>query len=266
MLRIGNGSHVRVASIGAGPAVVLTHGYPDNLQIWCRVARRLSDQFQVHAFDWPGLGYSEPAVGGATPYHLADQLDAVVNALNLARVRVVGLDMGGQAALVFAARYTDRVERVVATNSLVVAEGPTSWDIRVMRTLSWNERILRRAPAVVFARALMTFLPPGDFLTRELRSDLWDAFRRASVRERLVRMSAGYQASLTRIQKDYRRIEAPVLGLWGKRDAHFPPEQAELLGSFVADYRHEVLDAPHWMPWSHADAVAERLKAFLSPE
>ncbi len=74
---------------------------------------------------------------------------------------------------------------------------------------------LASRPRNFFARALMTFLPSNDFLTGEVRRDFWDAFRQPSVRDRLVRMSTGYQASLTRIQQDYNKIEAPVLGLVG---------------------------------------------------
>ena len=35
-----NGRRLRVARLGSGPALVLLHGYPENLQIWCGVAPR----------------------------------------------------------------------------------------------------------------------------------------------------------------------------------------------------------------------------------
>ncbi|HEY7544564.1 MAG TPA: alpha/beta fold hydrolase, partial [Blastocatellia bacterium] len=61
-----NGKRLRVARAGSGPPLVLLHGYPDNLQIWSRLAPLLGERFEVIAFDWPGMGRSELWSGGAT--------------------------------------------------------------------------------------------------------------------------------------------------------------------------------------------------------
>ena len=53
------GHELRVARLGSGPPVILLHGYPDNLQIWSELAPRLAAHYEVFAFDWPGMGYSE---------------------------------------------------------------------------------------------------------------------------------------------------------------------------------------------------------------
>src|SRR5262249_7073814 len=150
-----SGRPVRVARLGdpAAPPVVFLHGYPDNLQIWCELLPRLADRFRVVAFDWPGLGYSAGWPGGATPSHLADRLLALLDAWGVARASLVGLDMGGQPALAFAARHPDRVDRLVVMNSLVQHDAPTSWEIRVLRRFGWNRVILRRLPWCVFRRA-----------------------------------------------------------------------------------------------------------------
>ena len=70
---------VRVARLGSGPPLVLLHGYPDNLQVFAGLAPRLADRAEVIALDWPGLGYSDPVGGGATPAHLADRLKAILD-------------------------------------------------------------------------------------------------------------------------------------------------------------------------------------------
>src|SRR5687767_10928598 len=54
---------VRVARAGKGPPVVLLHGYPENLQIWANLVPLLATRFEVFAFDWPGMGYSDPWPG-----------------------------------------------------------------------------------------------------------------------------------------------------------------------------------------------------------
>src|SRR3954454_19781999 len=114
-----DGRRVRVARLGSGDPLVLLHGYPDNLQIWCELAPRLASDYRVIAFDWPGMGRSDPWPGGATPSHMADRLAGLLDRWKLDSVTLAGMDMGGQPALVFAAKYPDRVRRLVVMNSLV---------------------------------------------------------------------------------------------------------------------------------------------------
>ena len=198
-----------MARLGAGPPLVLLHGYPDNLQIWCELAPRLADRFAVIAPDWPGMGYSEAWPGGATPFHMADRLLALLDAWGLDRVALAGLDMGGQPALAFAARHPERVSRLVVMNSLVQWDEATSWEIRILRRFGWNRLILRRLPRAVFRRAERTFLPRGVHLPPELRADLWSAFRRPEVRAFIAKMCAGYQGTLPQLRRavwhDHRR-------------------------------------------------------------
>ncbi len=98
------GKLVRVARMGSGPPVICLHGYPDNLQIWSRLAPVLAASHEVIAFDWPGMGYSESWPGGATPEHMAERLLSLMEDWKLDRAHLLGIDMGGQPALVFAAR------------------------------------------------------------------------------------------------------------------------------------------------------------------
>src|SRR5688572_22467708 len=98
-----SGQRLRIARVGSGPPLILLHGYPDNLQIWSELAPRLADQFEVIAFDWPGMGYSDAWSGGTTPFHMADRLLKILDEFDIERANLLGMDMGGQPALVFAA-------------------------------------------------------------------------------------------------------------------------------------------------------------------
>jgi len=260
-----NGRRVRVARLGKGPPLVLLHGYPDTLQIWSELALRLAGEASVIAFDWPGLGQSEPWPGGATPFHLADRLATLLDAWGLDRVDVAGLDMGGQPALAFAARHPGRIRRLVVMNSLVWWDEATSWEIRVLRRFGWNRLILRRLPGVVFRRAERTFLPRGVRLPPDLRADFWGAFGRPEVRAFLAKMCAGYQGTLPRLPELYRAITCPTLILWAGQDRHFPRAQAERLHDAIPGSALQVLpDARHWMPWHDSADVADRIGTFLA--
>jgi pimeloyl-ACP methyl ester carboxylesterase len=258
------GRRLRVARLGNGPPLVLLHGYPDNLQIWCELAPRLADCFEIIAFDWPGMGYSDVWRGGATPVHMADRLLNLLDAWQIDEASLVGMDMGGQPALAFAARHPGRTRHVVVMNSLVLWNAKTSWEIWVLRQFGWNRFILGHLPSVVFLRAERTFLPPGVKLPRALRADLWESFKRPEVRKFIIRMCAGYQGILPRLPELYSRIVCPTLLLWGETDAHFPPVHAEQLHELIAGSELQIMPgAEHWMAWYTADKVAEHIRAFI---
>lgn len=256
---------VRVARLGSGPPVVLLHGYPDNLQIFCALAPRLAEAFGVVAFDWPGMGQSEAWPGGTTPEHMAGRLLALLDSWRIGRAALVGMDMGAQPALVLAAQHPERLRALVVMNSFVLWERKTSWEIRLLRRYRWNERILRYLPRVVFLRAERTFLPRGVRLPADLRADLWQSFRRREVRAFISRMCGGYQGALPRLPQLYGRVRCPTLVLWGERDRHFPLTQGEGLHAAVPGSCLEVLPgAEHWMVWHSAPEVADRIATFLA--
>ena len=258
-----SGRRLRVARLGCGPPLILLHGYPDNLQIWCQLARRLSDKFEVIAFDWPGLGQSDGWPGGATPFHMADRLLELLDEWAIPRTGVVGMDMGAQPALVFAALHPERTHFLVAMNCLAYWNLSTSWEIDLLRKFGWNRFILSRLPSAVFRRAEKTFLPAGQALTKELRADLWESFRRKEVREFIVRMCAGYQGTLPRLPELYSQIVSPTLVLWGERDKHFPPAQARQLHRDITGSKLRIIpDAEHWMAHYLAEVVAKEILEF----
>jgi pimeloyl-ACP methyl ester carboxylesterase len=253
-----------VARLGSGPPIVLLHGYPDNLQIWSALAPHLAKQFEVIAFDWPGMGGSEGWHGGATPMEQAARLLALLDHWQLKRVRLVGHDMGGQPALAFAALYPERTTQVVVMNALTHGDAETSWEIRLLRQFRWNQIILRRLPRVVFRRAEWSFLPAGVHLPAALRADLWDHFRRVAVRQFIIRMCAGYQAALPRLPALYRRITAPTLALWAEQDKHFPPIHAQRLQEDIVNAQVAIVTgAEHWMAWHLAEEIAQRMADFF---
>jgi pimeloyl-ACP methyl ester carboxylesterase len=258
-----DGRRVRVARSGHGPAVVLLHGYPENLQIWSELAPRLAESCEVIAFDWPGMGYSDAWPGGATFIHQADRLRQLLDTWGIERATIAGTDMGGQPALAFAASHPERMQRLVVMNSLVQWDVATSWEIRTLREYRWNSFILNRLPWAVFRRAERTFLPRGVKLPPVLRADMWDSFKRPAVRRFIVRMCAGYQAQLPRLPDMVRRIACPALVLWAEHDAHFPIVHAERLHAQIAGSQMVVAPgARHWMAWHMADVVARQIMAF----
>jgi pimeloyl-ACP methyl ester carboxylesterase len=263
--KLSSGRLLRIARVGNGPPIVLLHGYPDNLQIWSEVALRLADHFEVIAFDWPGMGYSEAWPGGTTPFHMAKRLYEILDELGIERVSLVGMDMGGQPALVFAADNPERIDRLIVMNSLVLWDEDTSWEIQVLRKYGWNRFILRKFPRLVFWRAERSFLPRDHRLPSEVKEDLWQSFSQNEVRFFIARLCSGYQGTLMQLPEVYQKITCPTLVLWGEQDQHFPPNHAKRLCMAIPDSSLEIIPkAKHWMAWYLADTVAHSIRTFLA--
>jgi pimeloyl-ACP methyl ester carboxylesterase len=261
---VEGGRRLRLARLGQGSPVVLLHGYPDNLQIWCRLAPKLAERFDVIAFDWPGMGYSDPWPGGAAPRQMADRLLGLLDLWRLPAVDLVAMDMGGPPALALAATHPERLRRLTVMNSLVFGDAATSWEIRWLRRLGWNRFLLRHVSRPIFFRVERTSLPRGARLPAALRADLWGAFRRSAVRRFIARMCAGCEEDLAALAGLYPRVVCPTLVLWGACDRHFPPAQAERLKAAVPRSRLEIVaGGEHWMAWHLAEATADRILAFL---
>lgn len=257
------GRAVRVARLGSGPPVVLLHGYPDNLRIWSRVAEGLALHHEVIAFDWPGLGYSEAWEGPLDPVALATRVERILDALDLDRVAVVGMDMGGPPALCLAAARPERVAAVGVLNSLLFGDGPTSWEIAVMRRSGLARAAFGWMAGTVYQRCKATFLR-GAPLPEALDADLAGAFLHPEVRETVTVMCAAYERALPDLPQKYWQVRAPVLALWAEEDGHFPPGHAKRLASLVPGARSIVLPgALHWMAWTDAPAVVDHLRPFL---
>jgi pimeloyl-ACP methyl ester carboxylesterase len=260
---LSNRRLLRIARLGQGQPIVFLHGYPETLQIWSRLGPLLAEQFEVIAFDWPGMGYSEQWPGGATPQLLAKRLLTILDDLHLARPTVVGMDMGGQPALAFASMFPERIKQLVVMNSLVFGDESTSWEIRLLRHFGFNRFALRTLPGLIFRRAQKTFLKKSERIDEPLRQDFWNAFSSPEVRRFISKMCSGYQGTLDQLPRLYASIRCPTLILWAENDKHFPIIQATRLHQTIPGSTLEiVVEGTHWMPISSPEQLAESIARF----
>ncbi|AGZ41337.1 alpha/beta fold hydrolase [Actinoplanes friuliensis] len=108
-----NGTELNVALDGAGPPVLLVHGWPHTWQVWQLVLPLLAGRRRVIAPDLRGLGDSARAAGGFDAATGAGDLTGLLDALGVDRADVVALDAGVPAAFLLGALHPDRVRRLV---------------------------------------------------------------------------------------------------------------------------------------------------------
>jgi pimeloyl-ACP methyl ester carboxylesterase len=109
-------ARLRYRDEGAGPAVLLIHGWTLDLEMWEPQARALCDSFRIIRFDRRGFGLSsgQPALA----HDIAD-VHALCEHLNLSTVALVGMSQGARVAAHLAAEAPALV-------SCVVFDGPPS--------------------------------------------------------------------------------------------------------------------------------------------
>jgi pimeloyl-ACP methyl ester carboxylesterase len=107
---------------GEEPAIVLMHGFPDNLHLYDRLYPQLSPPRRVVAFDFLGWGASDKPAG--YPYTASNQtgdLDAVITQLRLQHVVLVAHDASGPPAIDWALDHSERVAGLVLLNTYYCA-------------------------------------------------------------------------------------------------------------------------------------------------
>ena len=112
----------RVLVEGAGPPLVLLHGVGLDLTMWGPQAAALTPHFTVVRYDFWGHGESEDPPGPRSLDDLVEQLTAVLTALALPRVALVGFSLGGLVARGFVARHWQRLERLVLMNTIAARD------------------------------------------------------------------------------------------------------------------------------------------------
>lgn len=110
-VRRADGSTYRRA--GAGPVLLLVHGYLGGSAQWAHEFARLSDRFDVIAPDLPGFGDAAGAPCIDRIEGFAQHLARLMDELGIERFFLLGHSMGGMIAQEFAARYPDRIEKLI---------------------------------------------------------------------------------------------------------------------------------------------------------
>lgn len=119
-----NGTRIHYVSGGAGPAIVLLHGWPLTWREWRGVMPALAQAgFTVIAPDLRGLGDSERPSKGYDKKTVADDIRGIVRALGFQAIDLVGTDIGMMVAVAWALHHPTEIRRLVLAESLIPGFG-----------------------------------------------------------------------------------------------------------------------------------------------
>ncbi|GAP70935.1 pimeloyl-ACP methyl ester carboxylesterase [Bacteroidales bacterium 6E] len=97
---------------GQGSPIVIVHGLYGSSDNWLAISKRLSDHHQVYAIDLRNHGRS-PHHPEHTYQGMVDDLARFFDDHHIERATLLGHSMGGKTAMLFAADYPERVEKLV---------------------------------------------------------------------------------------------------------------------------------------------------------
>ncbi|MGO4756314.1 alpha/beta fold hydrolase, partial [Streptomyces sp. 2MCAF27] len=110
------GVRLHVAEYGTGAPVLLLHGFPQHWFAWHRVAVLSAAGRRLICPDLRGFGWSEQTRRGYEIDSLADDMLALLDALGLDRVGLVGHDWGAQVGFRLCLRAPERFTGYLALN------------------------------------------------------------------------------------------------------------------------------------------------------
>jgi pimeloyl-ACP methyl ester carboxylesterase len=122
-----NGIHLRVALAGAGPLVVLIHGFPESWYSWRHQIPVLANAgYRVAAPDVRGYGGSDKphAIEAYSLKNLSADINGLIAALGAERATVVGHDWGAPIAYGTALFHPERVRAVAGLSVPPLGRGP----------------------------------------------------------------------------------------------------------------------------------------------
>jgi len=263
------GAEIFVRSGGSGPVVVLLHGYGDTGDMWVPLAKELVKDHTVIVPDLRGMGKSSHPAGGYDKKTQADDIRAVVVALGADRTAVVAHDIGNMVAYAYAAKFRDKVSRLVLMDAPVPGIGP--WEEILKTPLLWHfnfggpdaERLVEGRERIYLDRFWNEFAAHPDRIDEATRNHYAALYAQPGA------MRSGFSQFLafTKDAEDNRisvkeKLTMPVLAVGGEKS--FGPTMAVVMRFAATDVREAIIpDSGHWVIDENTAATVALVSGFL---
>jgi pimeloyl-ACP methyl ester carboxylesterase len=260
----GRTMRLNVADVGAGPVVVLLHGFPFDHTMWAGQIAALAPSHRVIAPDLRGYGQSEAPEGSA--YGVDDLADDVLETLDAIGVSgpmiLGGLSMGGYVALSIADRHPGRLRGLMLMDTRAGADTPEAAANRLtaaehIESSGETGPLLAVMLTKLFAEATRTDYPERVERIAAVMRHAPPAVVAATLRGLAARPDR--TAVLP-------RIVVPTLVVVGAEDAITPPAEARAMAAAIPGATLvEVPAAGHLAPVENPGPVNTAIGAFLDP-
>jgi pimeloyl-ACP methyl ester carboxylesterase len=114
---VAGGLRIHYAEAGEGPPILLLHGWPQHHRMWSGLIGRLRGANRLIAPDLRGFGWTDAPGEGYEPLTFASDQIALLDALGIERVDVIGHDWGGYTAFMLGIAHPDRIGAILACST-----------------------------------------------------------------------------------------------------------------------------------------------------
>ncbi len=224
------GGRISYLRAGSGQPLVLLHSLALAAEMWTPLLGDFIDTFEVVAIDLRGHGESSYHGEVFSVEDMANDVRLVLDELDLKRVHILGLSMGGCVAISFAATFPDYVDRLALcdTTAWYGPDAPQAWAVRARTALSRPR--LMQIPFQVdrwFGQRFRRVNPRAV-------SHVVDIFLQTSPE---VHAKACFALGAFDNTALLPNITAPTLVVTGEDDDATPPNMGQRLGSEIAGGR-----------------------------
>jgi non-heme chloroperoxidase len=267
-ITVKDGTTIYYKDWGKGPVVTLSHGWPLNADMWDGQMLFLAQHgFRVVAHDRRGHGRSSQAWSGNDMDGYADDLAAVIEALDLDGITMVGHSTGGGEVARYIGRYgTKRLVKAVLIAAvppimLKSATNPEGLAIDVFDNLRSGLLKDRSQAYKDFATLFYGANRPGAQVSQGTLDQFWLWSMQAGLKNAHDSIKAFSETDFT---EDLKKFDIPTLVMHGEDDQIVPvknsaKKSAKLIKRAVEIYYPGL---PHGLTATHADLVNRDLVAF----
>lgn len=246
------------ANPSGSPPVLLLHGLGATADSWQLQIPALEQAgFRVLAPDARGFGRSDFPHQRLTIKAMAGDYAALLEQENASPAHIVGLSMGGAAALQFACDYAQHTRSLVLANTFAALRpaSPAGWLYFALRLLLVHTAGLPRQARLVARRV---FPHPEQELYRQA---LIEQVRQSNPRAYRAAMRALARFNLT---SRLPHLTCPTLVLTGAEDTTVPPRLQRQLAERIPNAEHVTLpNAGHAASIDQAERFNQALIEFL---
>lgn len=263
------GNEIFYKDWGQGPVVTFSHGWPLNADAWDGQMLFLAQNgFRVVAHDRRGHGRSEQTAGGNDMDSYADDLAALMDALDLEGVTMAGHSTGGGEVARYIGRHgTKRVAKAVLVGAVPpilvrTSANPAGIPIEIFNGLRSD---IARDRSLFYQNFALPFFGanrPGAVIPKSLLDAFWLWSMQAGLKNAHDCIKA---FSETDFSDDLAKFDVPTLIVHGEDDQIVPiSETAHVSAKLIADARAIYYPgAPHGLTATHADRLNADLLGFL---
>ena len=248
--------HIHYSSQGRGSAVVLLHGFLENLNMWRDVQKELSKKNRVIGIDLLGHGKTDNLGYIHTMKEQAKMVKFVLNYLKLRRYILIGHSMGGYISLAFANLYAKNLKGICLMNSSALPD-----------SIEKKENRDRAVRAVKYKPEIFVRMAIPNLFAEDNRDKFKDEIEQIT-KEALQVSTQGIVAALEgmKIRNNYTNLyntlEVPIQMIIGRKD---PALEYESLITQTKDTKVFVVEFPdgHMSHFENKAELIHVLKLFI---